>query len=77
MYISDMLLVSDMPDEARADMTNWVACLGGTEPKDVYLGRMRNAGFGDMEIIADKPWEGSATWASSVHSMNIKAYKPA
>ena len=76
-YISDMLLVKDMPDEARADMSNWVACLGGTEPKDVYFGRMRDAGFGDMEIISDKPWEGSETWASSVHSMNIKAFKPA
>jgi arsenite methyltransferase len=76
-YISDMLLVSDMPDEARADMSNWVACLGGTEPKDVYLGRMGNAGFGDMEIIADKPWEGSQTWTSPVHSMNFKAFKPA
>ena len=44
-YISDMLLVKELPEAARADMSNWVACLGGAEPVEVYLGRMRGAGF--------------------------------
>ena len=76
-YISDMLLVKDLPDEAKADRKNWVMCLSGAEPKDVYLGRMREAGFVDVQVLEDRPWEGEQSWASDVHSMNIRAYKPA
>ena len=77
MFISDMLLTAPLPDYAVADMRNWVACLSGTEPQDVYLGRMQQAGFERMEIVDDKPWQGEQEWASRVHSMNVKAYKPA
>lgn len=76
-YISDMLLVNELPDEAKADKKNWVMCLSGAEPKDVYLGKMRDAGFVDAQILDDKPWSGEESWASDVHSMNIRAYKPA
>ncbi len=76
-YISDMLLVKELPQEAKEDMKNWVSCLGGAEPREVYLGRMTDAGFKDVEIMADVPWEGGDSWASYAHSMNIKAGKPA
>ena len=75
-YISDMLLVKELPEAARADMSNWIACLGGAEPVEVYLGRMRGAGFSEASVISDKAWEGSEAWASNVHSMNIRAFKP-
>jgi SAM-dependent methyltransferase len=75
-YISDMLLVNELPDEAREDKKNWVMCLSGAEPKDIYLGKMREAGFVDVQILEDTPWEGEQSWASDVHSMNIRAYKP-
>ncbi len=77
MFISDMLLTAPLPPHATADTRNWVACLSGTEPQEVYLGRMRQAGFERMEIVDDKPWQGEQEWALRVHSMNIKAYKPA
>ena len=76
-YISDMLLVNELPDDAREDKKNWVMCLSGAEPKDIYLGKMREAGFVDVQILEDRPWEGEQSWASDVHSMNIRAYKPA
>ena len=77
MFISDMVLTAPLPDYAAADARNWVACLSGAEPQEVYLGRMRQAGFERMDIVEDKPWQGEQEWASRVHSMNIKAYKPA
>ena len=77
MFISDMLLTAPLPAHATADAQNWVACLSGAEPQEVYLDRMRQAGFERMEIVDDKPWQGEQEWASRVHSMNIKAYKPA
>ena len=77
MFISDMVLTAPLPDYAAADARNWVACLSGAEPQEVYLGRMQQAGFERMDIVEDKPWQGEQEWASRVHSMNIKAYKPA
>ena len=77
MFISDMVLTAPLPDYAAADARNWVACLSGAEPQEVYLGRMRQAGFERMDIVEDKPWQGEQEWASRVHSMNFKAYKPA
>ena len=77
MFISDMLLTAPLPPHATADARNWVACLSGAEPQAVYLGRMRQTGFERIEIVDDKPWHGEQEWASRVHSMNIKAYKPA
>ena len=77
MFISDMLLTAPLPAHATADARNWVACLSGAEPQEVYFDRMRQAGFERMEIVDDKPWQGEQEWASRVHSMNIKAYKPA
>ena len=76
-YISDMLLVKELPQEAKEDMKNWVSCLGGAEPKEVYLERMKDAGFKDVEVVADVPSESGNSWASYAHSMNIKAGKPA
>ena len=74
-YISDLLLVGDLPEEAKADMSNWVSCIGGAEPMDVYLGRMRAAGFGEVSVTSDTPWEGGEQWAGYAHSMNILARK--
>ena len=77
MFISDMLLTAPLPAHALDNPDNWVACLSGAEPQEVYIGRMRDAGLSDIQIVDNKPWEGKEEWASRVHSMNIKAYKPA
>ncbi len=76
MFISDMVLTAPLPAHATEDAENWVSCLSGAEPQDVYMGRMSDAGLGDIEIMNSKPWQGKEEWASRVHSANIKAYKP-
>ena len=76
MFISDMVLTAPLPAHATEDAENWVSCLSGAEPQDVYTGRMSDAGLSDIEIIDSKPWKGEEEWASRVHSANIKAFKP-
>ena len=76
MFISDMVLTAPLPAHATEDAENWVSCLSGAEPQDVYMGRMSDAGLNDIEIMNSKPWQGKEEWASRVHSANIKAYKP-
>ncbi len=76
MFISDMILTAPLPAHATENAENWVSCLSGAEPQDVYMGRMADAGLEDIQIMDSKPWKGKEDWASRVHSANIKAYKP-
>ena len=76
MFISDMVLTAPLPAHATEDAENWVSCLSGAEPQDIYMGRMSDAGLADIEIMDSKPWQGKEEWASRVHSASIKAFKP-
>lgn len=76
MMISDMVLVDDIPTEEKEDTANWVACLAGAEMKDVYLGRMRTAGFTDIHVASETRLENDEGWRAGVRSMNIQASKP-
>ena len=75
LMVSDLVMVDAIPDEERAKSENWVSCLAGTEMEEVYLGRMRAAGFDSVEVLSQAPWKPDG-WQSNIHSMNIKAVKP-
>ena len=76
LMVSDLVKIADIPQEEAEDTANWVSCLAGTEMKDVYLGRIRDAGFTDVQVVEDVPWKSTDDWRAAIHSMNIKAYKP-
>ena len=76
LMVSDLVKVAEIPLEEAEDTANWVSCLAGTEMKDVYLGRIRAAGFDDVQIVSAAPWKDDG-WQSSIHSMNIRALKRA
>ena len=77
LMVSDLVKVEEIPQEEAEDTANWVSCLAGTEMKDMYLGRIRDAGFTDIQIVSDTPWKSDDDWRAAIHSMNIKAFKPA
>ena len=77
MFVSDMVLVEELPVEASGDIKNWVSCLGGAELKTTYLGRMAAAGFVGIDVMSESQLEASDGWRSKVRSMDIKALKPA
>ncbi len=77
LMVSDLVKIDEIPQEEAEDTANWVSCLAGTEMKEVYLGRIRDAGFTDIEVVADSPWKSDDDWRAAIHSMNIKAFKPA
>jgi len=76
LMVSDMVLVDDIPEDQAADTSNWVACLAGAEKKETYLGKMRDAGFAEVEVLSETPISGDDGWRASIRSMNIKAVKP-
>ena len=77
LFVSDMVLVDELPEEVVSDMSQWAACLGGAELKDTYLDRMTQAGFVDVELISETPMPDADGWRASVRNMDIKAVKPA
>ncbi len=77
LMVSDLVKIADIPQEEAEDTANWVSCLAGTEMREVYLGRIRDAGFTDIQIVSDTPWKSTDDWRAAIHSMNIKAFKPA
>ena len=74
LMVSDLVKVEEIPQEEAEDTANWVSCLAGTEMKDVYIGRMRHAGFEHVEVVSDTLWKDDG-WQSNIHSMNILAIK--
>ena len=76
LMVSDLVRVGDIPKEEADDDANWVACLAGTEMKEVYLRRMEDAGFEDVRVISSAPW-GEQGWRSNIHSVNVRAVKSA
>ena len=77
LMVSDLVKIEEIPQEEAEDTANWVSCLAGTEMKEVYLGRIRDAGFTGIQIVSDTPWKSDDDWRDAIHSMNIKAFKPA
>ena len=73
--VSDMVLVKELPAEAVADPANWVSCIAGAELKSTYIARLEKAGFADIKITSETPYQFDAEWSSRVHSMAITARK--
>ena len=73
--VSDLVKIEEIPQEEAEDTANWVSCLAGTEMKEVYLGRMKSAGFTDVQVTSSAPWREEG-WQSNIHSMGISAVKP-
>ena len=80
LYVSDMVLEEELPEEIRLDPDMWVSCIGGAELKNTYLGRMDTAGFSDVDIIEQSPYRRSIAegeeWKRSLSSVRVRATKP-
>ena len=74
-HLSDMMsLTTEGP--ARTDPEAWASCVAGAEDKDVYLGRLRNAGFVDIDIAEEKVRFDDAGVPMNVASVKVVARKP-
>ena len=76
LMVSDLVKVDEIPQDEAEDTANWVSCLAGTEMRDVYIGRIEAAGFTQVQVVSSAPWSDEG-WRSNIHSMNIRAVKPA
>lgn len=54
--ISDIVLSKPLPDSIMTSPEAYVACLSGAIMKDDYMQAMKDAGFDDVSIIAERPY---------------------
>jgi arsenite methyltransferase len=53
--VSDMVLRRELPPGIRGQLDAWASCVSGALLKSDYLGKMRAAGFQDVQIVSDVP----------------------
>lgn len=69
--ISDIVTTGDLPEEVRADLSQWVGCVSGAIDRGDYLNLIEEAGFSDVEVIAGHAYgEGTPT-----ESITLRGFK--
>lgn len=67
--VSDMLTEGDLPPEIKENPNQWAACVSGALDGEVYLNKIRKAGFEKVKLL-------EARGFGIVKSAEIEAYKP-
>jgi len=55
--IADLVTAGDLPPDVRASAAAWADCLAGAMPKTAYLETIRRAGFADVAVVSESPYE--------------------
>jgi arsenite methyltransferase len=66
--VADIVTVGELPAELRSTEA-WTGCIGGAIPLDDYAGKLKAAGFADVQVVA------SQEWRPLMLSVKIKAVK--
>jgi arsenite methyltransferase len=82
--ISDIVLLQDLPPDIRDSLEHWAGCVAGALKKDVYLDKIRAAGF--IEVVAEEvevPFLAETDKGQTrlglrdkIASIRVKAFKP-
>jgi hypothetical protein len=57
MVVSDLVLNRPLPDAVKNSVEAYVGCVAGASMKEDYLQLMRDAGFADVEIVAENSYD--------------------
>jgi arsenite methyltransferase len=52
--VSDIVTYGALPDKLAAQLSAWAGCVSGALDEEVYLGKMRQAGFGRIDVVSRK-----------------------
>jgi len=53
LMISDIVLLKDLPEKVKASVLAYVGCVAGADMKENYLGKIKQAGFGQVDVVAE------------------------
>jgi arsenite methyltransferase len=78
--ISDLVTADELPEDVRASAAAWADCLAGAMEKEAYLATIRRAGFVEMTVVSESPYEApgmDARLRGKIISVKVRAYKGA
>jgi ubiquinone/menaquinone biosynthesis C-methylase UbiE len=55
--IADLVTEGPLPPDVRASAAAWADCLAGAMPKAAYLETIRSAGFAEVAVVSESPYE--------------------
>ena len=67
--VSDIVTDGDLPEEIRNNPDQWAACVSGALDENLYLEKIRNAGFERVKVLDKRGF-------NIVKSAEIEAFKP-
>ena len=70
MLVSDIVTKGSLPEEIKNDPEAWAACISGALDEDVYVGKIRDAGFEKVSVVSKRGYGGLA------FSAEVEAHKP-
>ena len=70
LMVADIATVGELAAELRTAEA-WTGCIGGAIPLDDYLGKLKAAGFAEVQVVASREWR------PLMRSVKIKAVKAA
>ncbi len=75
MHISDMMALTDQ-GPVRTDAEAWASCVAGAETREVYLDRLRRAGFKDIQVTEENVRFEDEGMPQNVAGVKVVARKP-
>jgi arsenite methyltransferase len=76
--ISDLVTAGPLPDDVRQSAVAWADCLAGAMGKEAYLETIRLAGFAEVAIVTESPYEApemDERLRGKIVSVKIRAFK--
>jgi SAM-dependent methyltransferase len=68
LMVADIVTLGALPAELRTTEA-WTGCIGGAIPLDDYLGKLKAAGFTDVQVVTSHEWQ------PHMLSVRVKAVK--
>ena len=78
MMISDLVTAGPLPEDVRASAAAWADCLAGAMEKEAYLAAIREAGFNEVQVVSECPYEAPGMderLKGRIVSVKVRAYK--
>ena len=76
--IADLVTAGELPPDVRASAAAWADCLAGAMEKEEYLDTIRRAGFADVAVISESPYEApemDGRLQGKILSVKVRAFK--
>jgi len=76
--ISDLVTEGELPEDIRKSFSAWAGCIAGALEKKEYLDIIKKAGFRDISIVAEQPFNEQGMdirLIGKIISIQVKAYK--